>query len=183
MFSLNKYKSFDSDNHPFILGFKGHCYQTFTEYSGRKGYQLSTVYTIEGIFTTTYHGSRPSYTDGLSNKSKLPTTAAEKLAYFSGRIINSVFSVPFHTVRTIVDISLQIFQTMAFLFELGTAKLASKFSTSYNPTFSVSSVIATIRNASGCCGAINGLAERLFLIDKYTSIKSFSSIIRHALTA
>lgn len=181
MFSLNPNKTFDASNHPFMLGIKGHSYQTFTEYSGRKGYQLSAIGISDGVFTTTVLGSRPSDIDGLAYH--LPTTAAEKSAYFSGRIINSIFSIPFHAVRTIIDISLQILQTIAFVFELGSASLAIKFSISYNPSFTLSRAIATIRNSSGCCGAINQLAERFFLVDKYTEIKSFSSIIRHALIA
>lgn len=136
---------------------------------------------MDGVFTTTIFGSSPIYTDGLAYH--LPTTAAEKSAYFSGRIINSIFSVPFHAVRTVIDISLQILQTIAFVFEFGSAKLASRFSISYNPSFILSGAILTIKNSSGCCGAINQLAERFFLVDKYTEIKSFSSIIRHALTA
>lgn len=181
MFSLNPNKTFDANNHPFMLGIRGDCYQTFTEYSGRKGHQLNATGTRDGVFTTTTLGSRPSYTDGLAYR--LPTTAAEKSAYFSGRIINSIFSVPFHAVRTIIDIFLQILQTIVFVFELGSAKLASKFSISYNPSFTLSKAIAAIRNSSGCCGAIEQLAERFFLVDKYTEIKSFSSIIRNALTA
>ncbi len=179
MFSLNTTKKFDARNHPFMLGIKGHSYQTFTEYSGRKGYQLSAIGMREdGVFTTTLR-SRPSYIDGLPYY--LPTTVAEKSVYFSGRIINSIFSVPYHTVRFVIDISLQILQTIAFVFEFVSAKLSSKFSIPYNPSFSFSKGIATIRNLSGCCGAINQLAERFFLIDKFTQIKSFSSVIRKIL--
>lgn len=184
MLSLNPEKTFNKNNHPFMLGLKGASYQTFAEWSGRKGYPLNESFKkIDGVFTVTYIEGKLSYTDGLSHRSLKPTTAAEKLAYFSGRIINSLVSIPFHLVRTIVDLSLQILQTTAFVFELGSTKLAGKISKSYNPSFTVSRAIATIRNFSGCYNAINQLAERLFLIDKYTEIKSFSGVVRHALTA
>src|SRR5579862_8821798 len=106
MFSLNPTKKFDANNHPFILGIKGECYRTFTDYSGRKGHEMGALSVRRsGVFTATYVGGRPKYTDKLGDK-VLPTTAAEKAAYFAGRFINSIFSVPFHLLRTIIDISL-----------------------------------------------------------------------------
>lgn len=179
MFSLNSNKTFNKDNHPFMQGIKGDSYQTFTEWSGRIGYQLSAKDRKDGVFIIRHLGSRPSYTDRLGYNS--PTTLAEKAAYFSGRIINSVVSIPFHGIRTIIDITLQILQTIAFLFEHYSAKLKSKLFTPCNPSFPLSTRLASIRNSSGCCGAINQLAERFFLINNDIEIKSFSSIIRNYL--
>lgn len=77
---------------------------------------------------------------------------------------------------------MQVLQSIALIFEYGSLKITSKFSISYNPSFTVSNIITTIRNLSCCNGAVNQLAERFFLINDHVKIKSLPSITVGILT-
>lgn len=50
MIELNPNKTFNVDNHPFILGIKGNSYRTFAALSGRNGYERGGYHKIDRLF-------------------------------------------------------------------------------------------------------------------------------------
>lgn len=165
-----------SDN-PFIKGFQHVSFEITDATSG-----LKTKYSMEGNPYNRSSKSYPLFSERDDNYD--PMTQFEQAAYYAGRTIRGVLSIP----GALIDVALQALQSIALSFEYVMMKIESlargqpkEYTYSCNIFFmkgaSLSSLIQKIRNYT-TINEFSYLARDLRLIGDYKILPSFLSIYR-----
>lgn len=165
-------RNYSITNNPFVYGFKHLSFEITNMTCGLK----TTYYMIDGRAKYPPVATRPSFTNQDKNYTLL--NKREKAAYYAGRSIRFLISIP----GSAVDIILQIFQSLSTTFELlipkvesllRGCKMSQTLSIKIYDVFSISSLFIKIRKWT-TKDELSYLANDIGLIGNYEKVDNLS---------